>query len=554
MTQTKPSLLIVEDNELNRDILKEILQNDYRLFLAENGMEGLRLLRQHSADIALILLDLEMPVMNGYDVLKAVRLDPELIRIPIVIITANDSIEEEVRCLKLGARDFIRKPFNSTVAKLRIKSLINMQKSVDTLSKVEIDAETDVYTFSAFLYYAKELLRNNPRTSYTLSITHIKGFRGMRSLLGEEAMEYVKKEAAFLRDCMPAGSVCGRFFLERFIVLSPMLPYGKEDRMEIYKDLSRKISANTNAKIKIGVLENVDREKDLTSLIEQANAALNSIQDLYHTDICFVEPDLIKQLENRYQIEREMDNALKQGQFKIYFQPKHRSDDGMLIGAEALLRWIHPELGFISPAVFIPVFEQTGFIVDVDIYAWEEVCRCQRKWTDDGLNVVPISVNTSRFDYTIGDFHEKLLEPIARHGVPNNLLHIEVTESLLAELTKEALATLHSLRDKGIKIELDDFGTGYSSPQALVELPIDIVKLDMSFVRKLDDPREQQLMKGCVFLFKSLNLESVAEGVETEETRRMIADFGIDCIQGYYFSKPLPAEEFEEYLRCHSWC
>ena len=152
MTQTKPSLLIVEDNELNRDILKEILQNEYRLFLAENGMEGLRLLRQHSADIGLILLDLEMPIMNGYEVLKAVRLDPELIRIPIVIITANDSIEEEVRCLKLGARDFIRKPFNSTVAKLRIKSLINMQKSVDTLSKVEIDAETDVYTFSAFLY------------------------------------------------------------------------------------------------------------------------------------------------------------------------------------------------------------------------------------------------------------------------------------------------------------------------------------------------------------------------------------------------------------------
>ena len=554
MTQKRHSLLIVEDNELNRDILKEILHDEYKLYLAENGLEGLRLLRQHSADIGLILLDLEMPVMNGYDVLKAVRLDPELIRIPIVIITANDSVEEEVRCLKLGARDFIRKPFNSTVAKLRISSLLNMQKSADALTKVEIDAETGVYTFSAFLYYAKEMLRNNPRTCYTISITHIKGFRGMRSLLGEEAMEYVKKEASILHDSMPAGSVCGRFFLERFIVLSPMLPYGKDDRLEIYKNLARQLSSSTNTKIKIGVLENVDHEKDLTSLIEQANAALNSIQDLYHTDICFVEPELIKQLENRYQIEREMDNALKEGQFKIYFQPKHRSTDGKLIGAEALLRWIHPELGFISPAVFIPIFEHTGFVVDVDSFVWDEVCRCQRQWADEGLNVVPISVNTSRFDYTTADFGERLLEPIARYEVPTNMLHIEVTESLLAELTKEALETLHSFRAKGIKIELDDFGTGYSSPQALVELPIDIVKLDMSFVRKLDDPREQQLMKGCVYLFKSLNLESVAEGVETEETRKMIADFGIDSIQGYYYSKPLPAEDFEIYLRNHSWC
>ena len=553
MTQVRPTLLIVEDNELNRDILNEILKDEYKTYLAENGAEGLRLLRQHSAEIDLVLLDIEMPVMNGYDVLKAVRFDPELKDIPIIIITANDSVEEEVRCLKLGAKDFIRKPFNATVAKLRINSIVDMQKSATTLSKVELDAETDVYTFSAFLHYAKELLRSNPDTSFAISITHIKGFRGMRSLLGEEAMEYVKKEAAVLREMIPNNAICGRFFLERFIVLSPMMPFSKENRVEAYNRISRDMSKKTKARIKISVLENVSGDKDLTTLIEQANAALNSIQDLYHTDVCFVEDDLVRQLENRYCIERNMENALRQGEFKIYFQPKHRSTDGQLIGAEALLRWINPEMGFISPAVFIPIFEQSGFVVDVDSFAWETVCRYQREWADSGLKTVPVSVNTSRFDYTTSHFRQQVLDSIARHKVPTDMLHIEVTESLLAELTKDALATLHSFREKGIKIELDDFGTGYSSPHALVELPIDIVKLDMSFVRKLDDPREQQLMKGCVFLFKSLNLESVAEGVETEETRKMIADFGIDCIQGYYYSKPLPADEFEMYLRRHSW-
>ena len=138
MTQVRPTLLIVEDNELNRDILNEILKDEYKTYLAENGAEGLRLLRQHSAEIDLVLLDIEMPVMNGYDVLKAVRFDPELKDIPIIIITANDSVEEEVRCLKLGAKDFIRKPFNATVAKLRINSIVDMQKSAATLSMVEL--------------------------------------------------------------------------------------------------------------------------------------------------------------------------------------------------------------------------------------------------------------------------------------------------------------------------------------------------------------------------------------------------------------------------------
>ena len=181
------------------------------------------------------------------------------------------------------------------------------------------------------------------------------------------------------------------------------------------------------------------------------------------------------------------------------------------------------------------------------------MCRYQREWADSGLKTAPVSVNTSRFDYTTSHFRQQVLDSIARHKVPTDMLHIEVTESLLAELTKDALATLHSFREKGIKIELDDFGTGYSSPHALVALPTHILKHNKPNARKLDDPREQQLMKGCVFLFKSLNLESVAEGVETEETRKMIADFGIDCIQGYYYSKPLPADEFEMYLRRHSW-
>lgn len=253
--------------------------------------------------------------------------------------------------------------------------------------------------------------------------------------------------------------------------------------------------------------------------------------------------------EYRAKIEQHMEQALREERFMVYYQPKHDTQTGKLVGAEALIRWVHPDLGFVSPGDFIPVFEKNGFIFEVDTYVWGKSCENLRKWRDKGIPVVPISVNSSRVELTDDKkYFERRTELAKKWNVPADLLHIEVTETMFGSRMEEVVETLRKCHDYGFGIELDDFGIGYSSLHTLGDLPLDIVKLDMSFVQQLDDPKKERVMTGCVNLIKNMNLKIVAEGVETERQYRRVKELDIDIVQGYYYSKPLPEKEFEEYL------
>ena len=241
-------------------------------------------------------------------------------------------------------------------------------------------------------------------------------------------------------------------------------------------------------------------------------------------------------------------NALKRDEFQIYYQPKHDSRTGRLVGAEALVRWTHPEFGFLSPAEVIPVFEQTGFISEVDFYAWKRTCQNQRKWQERGLHIVPISVNCSRSELLQNDFLRKWFKPIKDNMLSPECMHLEVTESLFSEQLDRLAKVLRECQQRGVKIELDDFGTGYSSLSMFQLLPLDLVKFDMAFVKGLDNPRQAQVMAACVRLVRSLGMEVTAEGVETSEQLYKVKRMGIDTVQGYYYSHPLPKEEFEKFL------
>lgn len=248
-------------------------------------------------------------------------------------------------------------------------------------------------------------------------------------------------------------------------------------------------------------------------------------------------------------IEETMHTALKEEQFQVYYQPKHDTQTGKLIGAEALIRWIHPELGFMSPGAFIPVFERTGFIAEADAYVWGKTCQNLRRWMDKGIPVVPISLNSSRIEFSDDQLYlSRRIEMTRQCNVPAQLMHIEVTESMFGKDMNEVQQILEECRDYGFMIELDDFGIGYSTLQTLGELPLDVVKLDMSFVQQIDDPKKQRIMTGCVNLLKNMKFRIVAEGVETEHQYQRVKELEIDAVQGYYYSRPLPAQEFEEYL------
>ena len=204
-----------------------------------------------------------------------------------------------------------------------------------------------------------------------------------------------------------------------------------------------------------------------------------------------------------------------------------------------------------SPADFIPLFEKNGFIAKVDEYVWDRTCFNIRKWLDKDIDVVPISINTSRNDFSRKDFLARRMEPLKENDLDPKYLHMEVTESLFSEDVEELSEILKTCKDAGFEIEMDDFGTGYSSLNILTTLPLDVLKLDMSFAKHFDDKRRHQVFEICVRLAKRLNLKTVSEGVETLELAKSIADMGVDMIQGYCYSKALSEKEFEAYMISH---
>lgn len=549
----KRTILIIEDNEINRDILEEILSADYNLLMAEDGRKGLDQLRQNVKKIDVVLLDIMMPVMDGYQVLEEVNKDESLQHIPIIVTTGDEGQGVEEYCLKLHATDFIKKPYNPLIVRLRIENLIRMRYFAATLNDVEIDKQTGIYTRNAFMLYAQEWINNHPDANLTLAMTDVRGFKRLSEQFGDKAYEILRKEVASIRYWYPNDTIIGLYNLDQILYLHPTATndWDNLDKEEWYEQRFTKFSNNLDVTFKAGICEGLDTSVPLSTHVQNVAVALYSVKNTYNRHVRFVGKELLDKIQRDARIEQLMEEALREGQMQVYYQPKHDAKSEKLVGAEALLRWISPELGFISPGEFIPVFEKNGFVSEADAFVWHETCMNQRRWIDKGLKVVPISVNVSRQDFARKDLREVLSGPMQEFGIDTHLMHLEITESLFDNLSADAVNLLHECREKNIMVELDDFGTGYSSLNSLSELPIDIVKFDMSFVRKLNDPRKYNVMKGCVAITKDLKLKSVAEGVEDAETRQTIADMGIDAIQGYYYSKPIPAAAFEEYLTQH---
>lgn len=545
----KNTVLIIEDNEINNEILQEILE-DYNLYIAYNGQEGLRLMREHQSEIDVVLLDIEMPVMNGYEVLEEVNKDDQLRQIPIVVTTGNESTEVEERCLNLKATEFIKKPYNPTVVRLRVENLIRMRDFATTLSDVEIEKNSGAYTRTAFYHYAQMKIDQNPDTPFTIVMTDIIGFRRLHEQYGASAFSLLRKQVDLFRKISNNEVVAGNYSTDQMMFLLPISsPLGPEEKKHWYEELGRSMSKENGVVIKAGISERLDTSIGLDKHVCNVYAALMEVKKIYNRYTKVVGMDVLEKMQTEKRIEELMVDALDSGQMQVYYQPKHDSHTNALVGAEALIRWNSPELGFVSPGDFIPILEKNGFVTEVDSFVWRETCKNQRKWIDMGLKVVPISVNASRHDFEQENYKQNALGPVAEYNVPENLMNIEITESLFSNLSDRAFEDLKMFRERGIKIELDDFGSGYSSLNSLSQLPIDTVKFDIGFVRRISDPRSETVMHGSADIVKALNLKSIAEGVEDDATRQKVADMGIDTIQGFLYSKPLPVEKFEEYLK-----
>ncbi|MBE5894991.1 MAG: EAL domain-containing protein [Lachnospiraceae bacterium] len=288
-------------------------------------------------------------------------------------------------------------------------------------------------------------------------------------------------------------------------------------------------------------------DRDVDSLYNNATNALAMMPEDSEEKYAFYNIEMRKQQLWERKVEDEMEKALENRQFKLYLQAKYSTKEEQVAGAEALVRWIHPTEGFIPPGRFIPIFEKNGFILHLDDYMLEQVAMQQAKWLREGKALYPISVNVSRAHFTREDLAEHICRIVDKYEVPHKFIELELTESAFFDDKNVLISTVKKLRDSGFVVSMDDFGAGYSSLNSLKELSIDVLKIDADFFRGMDSvERGMLIVSEVINLAKKLDMKIVAEGIESKEQVEFLAAQECDLIQGYYYAKPVPVEEFEE--------
>ena len=414
--------------------------------------------------------------------------------------------------------------------------------------RAEYDMLTGIYNVQAFYSHAQRLLTDYPEKKYAVVRMDINRFKFINDIYGIEAgdrlLQYI---AQIFKYCVSEHDVFGRVGGDVFCLC---VAYEEEnDLIGLVDKISKSLSKyRLGYKItpSFGICAVDDRNVPVSILCDWANLAMQTVKGNLVKTWAFYDDKLrARQLTER-KIESEMEDALRTGQFEVYLQPKHNIASGKIIGAEALIRWNHPQEGLMRPNQFIPLFERNGFIIRLDEYVWEETCRILRSWLDRGFTPVPISVNVSRIHIYNPDFHEKLLSLLKKYAISPQFLELELTESTFIENPDELYELMGMLQKKGLNFSMDDFGTGYSSLNMLKDVPVDTIKLDRGFLTETAATRKGQLVvKYTISMAKQLDLNVIAEGVETENQAQFLQEAGCDMAQGFFFSKPMPVKDFE---------
>lgn len=548
----KRKILIAEDEFVNREILGNILRENFEILFAEDGAAALRLIEENAEILSLVLLDLNMPVLSGQEVLQRMKENPALKRIPVIVLTADQ--EAEVESLMLGAVDFIPKPYpQAGVILARMIRTIELFEDRQLIRSTERDSLTGLYTKEYFYQYAEQYDQHHRSTPMDAIVLDINRFHIINDRFGmaygdeilrgisEKVLEVVRKGD---------GIVC-RKEADTFLIYCPHGLDYKELLENASVGLKREEGTNNHVRLRLGVYVNADKGLDIERRFDRAKMAADIIRNNVAKNIEIYDDSL---REKELYAERLVDDfhtAVEEEQFQVYFQPKMdiRGKEFKLTSAEALVRWKHPQFGMISPVTFISLFEENGLIQELDHFVWRATAKQIKEWKDRLGYCVPVSVNVSRIDLYNPNLKKELQELLDRNGLEARELHLEITESAYTEDMDQVISMLGELREMGFQIEMDDFGTGYSSLNMISALPIDALKLDMKFIRSaFTEQTDTRMLEVIIDMAGYLGVPVIAEGVETEEQVYALKAIGCDIVQGYYFSKPVDAEGFEPFL------
>ncbi|MBR1821629.1 MAG: EAL domain-containing protein [Clostridia bacterium] len=548
---SRRTVLIVEDEAVNRELLSFILRDTYDVLTAADGVEAVELLEAHPGQIAMILLDIIMPRMNGIEFLKRRGADEALSRIPVIVLTSDKDAELET--LKLGALDFITKPYDMPeIILARVRRIIEFVEDRQIIQDVERDALTGLYTRGFFFEYCRRLPTPADGERRDVIAVDVDHFRLVNEVYGKGfGDELLGAVAEGIREVAHDGFGIGcRGDVDLFYLLLDQ----RDDYEAIYNHLMERVHAlgrQTNVRLRMGVYRGVEAARPLEWYCVAAKAACDTIRGNYARTVVVYDDTLHERELYNERLIADMENAIAEKQFIVYYQPKYdiRGDAPKLYSAEALVRWIHPELGFISPGAFIPLFEENGLISKLDDYVWRQAAAQIRDWRDRLGVDLPVSVNLSRMDFFDVHLKDRLLAIVAENGISVNNFVLEVTESAYSQNMDQMLKTVGELREAGFHIEMDDFGSGYSSLNMLCVMPIDALKIDMKFVRNVaNSATGYRMVELVIDMARALGVPAIVEGVEDEAQYRLMKQVGCDIIQGYYFSKPVDAANFEPLL------
>ncbi len=430
------------------------------------------------------------------------------------------------------------------------RAMEEIQRANDTISILERDDLTGLYRLNSFDHKGQELLDQHPTVSYHLIVLNLSRFRVVKEFFGEKAGDQMlQKLALFLIGLAPTDNVLfARGASSTMYILIPASYRFYEVLEKELVTFFEQYPLPNHIQPHMGVAERMaGRTTSLKVLCDRALLALDFAQNKPNTATVFYDHSLQEQITENHRILDGIQEAIAGRELQMYLQQKVDMTTGHVIGAEGLIRWLHPEWGMISPGQFIPLLEKEDSIYEVDKYIWEEACKVLKHRADLGKKPLPISVNIARNDLYRSDLVPTMKHLIEKYHIEPHLLHLEILERSYVTDSDIVLTKVNAFRDMGFIIEMDDFGMGESSLSLLSEMPVDILKLDRSFlIKALSDERRTAVIRCIIQLAQTLQLGVIAEGVESEEQVNLLLSLGCRYAQGFYYSKPAPSEHFVE--------